>query len=312
MTQETPFKISDWIGKGKLMSAAPPSVHRIAKDIFEIPQAFIYEITPSPMFPVTEMLKFSVPLEAIPNGTSGPAQYFSKSAKVIRNLVGASRQAWLDGYESVMYSHLGTGVVTHFPLWVLTSWNTILDFKRDVRAHWVQSSHWLAQHKKYSHENPVRAALVEEAEHILCMMPWGWAKPLGLSDSKLLHHLWHFVGPHWLAGSQRNDMLKLLHKVNNDSALAWRIRIQGIALTPKIIDTHKAGTETYQNSQSFGWLRDVGNDLVRNQAALITTAHLGNIINEPHWIGLVRDLSRPAGEILYGDSFDKPVQDCCG
>ncbi|KAJ7916450.1 hypothetical protein B0H13DRAFT_1871215 [Mycena leptocephala] len=138
-------------------------------------------------------------------------------------------------------------------------------------------------------------------------MPWGWAKPLGLSDSKLLHHLWRFVGPHWLAGSQRNDMLKLLHKVNNDSALAWRIRIQGIALTPKIIDTHKAGTETYQNSQSFGWLRDVGNDLVRNQAALIATAHLGNIINEPYWIGLVLDLSRPAGEILYGDSFDKPI-----
>jgi hypothetical protein len=184
----------------------------------------------------------------------------------------------------------------------------ILDFKRDVQAYWVRSLDWVAKQKKTSKKNPARAVLVEETTHILGMLPWGWAKPPGLSDSEPAHNLWRFLGPHWLAGSQQNDMLELLrHKVDSDPELAKKFRIQGIALSAKILEAHKAGCETYKSSQSFRWIRDVADDLVRNEAALISTAHLGQINNEPHWIGFVFDFSHPTAVIHYGDSFGEPM-----
>ncbi|KAJ6476627.1 hypothetical protein DFH09DRAFT_952195, partial [Mycena vulgaris] len=194
----------------------------------------LFYFIPSKIISLAKMLEFTVPLQSPPNGTPQPVQYFSKSApdmfdkntlhrlrrlpipetKVIRKLVERSRQAWLDGFRSVMYSHLSGGVTTHFPLWVLTYWNLILDFKRDVRGPWVKCSDWLTQQKKVSKKNAVREALVDEARLILSMMPWGWAKPQGLSDSEPAYNLWRFLGPHWLSGSQQNDMLELLrHKV---------------------------------------------------------------------------------------------------
>ncbi|KAF8192701.1 hypothetical protein K438DRAFT_1969834 [Mycena galopus ATCC 62051] len=160
-------------------------------------------------------------------------------------------------------------------------WTMILDFKRDVRAYWV------AKQKKTSKKNPARAALVEETTHIHSI-----AQSLRL------------LGPHWLAGSQQNDMLELLrHKVDSDPELAKKFRIQGVALVAKILEARKAGSETYKSSQSFRWIRDVADDLVRNEAALISTAHLGQINDEPHWIGLVFDFSQPTATIRYGDSF---------
>jgi hypothetical protein len=130
----------------------------------------------------------------------------------------------------------------------LTYWNEVLDFKWDVKVPWVKSSDWLAQQKKSCKKNPERAALLDEARQILSMMPWGWAKPQGLSDSEPSFNLWRFLGPHWLSGSQQNDMLELLrHKVDADPVLAQKIRIQGVALVPKILETHRAGPDAYRN-----------------------------------------------------------------
>ncbi|KAJ7472585.1 hypothetical protein FB451DRAFT_1213490 [Mycena latifolia] len=172
------------------------------------------------------------------------------------------------------------------------NWNAIGDFKRDVRGPWVKCSDWLTQQKKLAKKDPEQKALVDEARLILSMLPWGWGKPRGLSDSEPCFKLWRFLGTHWLSGSQQNDMLELLrHKVDSDPLLAQNIRVQGVD----------------RNAQSFRWLRDLADDLVRNQAALVTTAHLGEITNEPHWIGLVVDLSLPTTKILYGDSFGHPI-----
>ncbi|KAJ7903954.1 hypothetical protein B0H13DRAFT_1881973 [Mycena leptocephala] len=136
------------------------------------------------------------------------------------------------------------------------------------------------------------------------MLPWGWGKPPGLSDSEPVCKLWRFLGPHWLAGSQQNDMLELLrHKVDTDPVLVEKIRIQGVDLVPKILEAHKSGSDTYKTSQGFRWIRDVAEDLIRNQTALVTSAHLGQINNEPHWIALVFDFSQPTAKLLYGDSF---------
>ncbi|KAJ7838315.1 hypothetical protein B0H13DRAFT_2367578 [Mycena leptocephala] len=165
----------------------------MAKDVFAIPQEFHFEILPSSMLPITKMQEFSVPLQSILNTATQPLQYFSQEApdridqnsihrlrhlpipetKVIRKLVNGSHQAWLDGAKSIMYSHLSGGVATRFPLWGLTYWDEVADFKENVRGPLIKSLDWLAQQKRLSKKNPTLAALVEETSHILSMMPWG-------------------------------------------------------------------------------------------------------------------------------------------
>ncbi|KAJ7113748.1 hypothetical protein C8R43DRAFT_839919, partial [Mycena crocata] len=152
------------------------------------------------------------------------------------------------------------------------------------------------------------AALVEEAELILSMMPWAFSKPQGLSDTEPFHNLWRFLGPNWLSGSNQNDMLELLRQyVASDPILARKFRIQGTSLGPKILEAYEAGAEAYKKAQSFRWIRDLASDIIRNQAALITTTHLGEIDDQPHWVSLVFDMSQPEHQVLYGDSFGQPI-----
>ncbi|KAJ7690921.1 hypothetical protein B0H14DRAFT_3906344 [Mycena olivaceomarginata] len=171
-------------------------------------------------------------------------------AKIIRKLIESSWQAYLDGYRSLMYSHISSDVTTHFPLWVLTYWNALVDFKRNFHGPWVQAQTW------------------------------------------------------------QNDMLELLrHKINSNPELAPCLRVQGVELVPKIIKAFKtAGTDAYQTDRSFHWIRNLAEDLVQNTTALITTGHLGGITEEPHWISLVIDLSKPGAAVTrYGDGFGRHI-----
>ncbi|KAJ7114985.1 hypothetical protein C8R44DRAFT_881033 [Mycena epipterygia] len=290
MSDDTAFKKSDWIGLGKPMASAPPMIRRAARDTFTIP----HSLRARPELNENAVIR----LRRLP----------IPEAKVVHRLVESSRQAWLDGFESITYNHLSDTVVTHFPLWVLTYWKAVVDFRRDVRGPWVKSSDWLGQQKKLAAKKNLAHAGQVEAALLLHMLPWGWAKPPGLSDAEPLHNLHRFLGPNWLTGSQQNDMLELLrHKIDNAPALVQKFRIQGTALAPKILEAYDAGAQTYKASQDFRWLRAVADDLVRNQAVLISTAHLGEIAEEPHWTALTFDLSQHVGKISYGDSFDDPI-----
>lgn len=73
MSEQTSFKTSEWISQGKKMASAPPMVHRVAKDTFTIPQAFYYNLLPSPMISITNMLDFSLPLQFTPNDAPQPS-----------------------------------------------------------------------------------------------------------------------------------------------------------------------------------------------------------------------------------------------
>ncbi|KAJ7812159.1 hypothetical protein B0H14DRAFT_2377718 [Mycena olivaceomarginata] len=139
----------------------------MAKEEFTLPQQL--DLLPSDMLSLAKMVDFSVPLECPPSSAEQHAQYFSTAAsdpanqnaihhlrrlpspesKIIRKLATCSCQAWLDGYKSVIYSHLGEGVVTHFPLWVLTYWTAILDFKRDIRGYWVRIFDWIVSRRRH-------------------------------------------------------------------------------------------------------------------------------------------------------------------
>ncbi|KAJ7150609.1 hypothetical protein C8R46DRAFT_1229543 [Mycena filopes] len=239
------------------MASAPPRVHRAAKEDFTIPQEFYFDLLPSPMLSIAKMVDFTVPFEAIPNDVAQPLQFFSQAApdradkdtilrlrrlpipqaKIIRKLVAGSRQASLDGSRSLMYSHLSESVVTQFPLWVLTYWAWTIDFKRDIRGRWVMSSDWVAQTKKSFKRIPKLTVLVDETRHILSLLPWGWEKPPGLSDSEPVHKLWRFLGPHWLSDSQQTDMLELLRHTSGKTDLARLHSVGPVAVKAKETST---------------------------------------------------------------------------
>ncbi|KAJ7729874.1 hypothetical protein B0H14DRAFT_3518181 [Mycena olivaceomarginata] len=189
------FKKSDWIAQGKAWASVPPSIKKIGGEFFSIPQVLEYELLPSPFLPIAKLLEFPLPLEGTV-AASQPAHggVFQSGRKDCAKLLANSRQYWLDGFQSVIYSHLG-GAVTHFPLWILTYWKAVVDIKRDVWGPWRKCQAWVNSQKKVAKKNPDRAALAEEAGLMLAMVPWGCTKPPGLSDSEPFHTLWRFVGP---------------------------------------------------------------------------------------------------------------------
>ncbi|RDB29959.1 hypothetical protein Hypma_014170 [Hypsizygus marmoreus] len=224
--------------------------------------------------------------------------------KTICALVELSRQAWLDGFKSVRYEHLSDAVQTSFPLWVITFWNEVLDV-REIAAKWAACSDWVLKQTKQT-QFQKRGDLAQEAFLLLSVLPWGIKKPSGLSDALEVHTLWRFLGDHWLSCSQQNDLLKILRqKVASNPNLAARYRIKGVDLTPKVLAAFRAKAENYQTSANYSWLRRLGADLVLRKSTLLTTAHLGDITSEPHWVGFAIDLAERA--MLYGDSMGTPV-----
>ncbi|KAJ7693213.1 hypothetical protein B0H17DRAFT_1200035 [Mycena rosella] len=232
------------------------------------------------------MLDFSLPLEAPSTTATQPAQYFSMTAPDVmdKNTLLHLRRLPIPAAK-IIRKLIDTGIMTHHPFFVLTYWNAVVDLKHDVRRPWMKCQDWVRRQKQLSHKNPEKAAVVEETMLMLRMLPWGWKK-MGLPNAEPYHNLWCFPGAHWLTGSQQNGMLELLrHKVDTMLGLAERLRFHGVELLPK----------------------DIAEDLVRDKAVLITTGHLGEINNEPHWISLVVDLSQSPAVLIYGDSFGTPI-----
>ncbi|KAJ7895546.1 hypothetical protein B0H14DRAFT_2333803, partial [Mycena olivaceomarginata] len=204
----------------------------MAAEFFLIPQELEHDLLPSPYLPIAKMLEFPLPLQNTAITGFQPAQFFSKAlpdiadrdllirarrlpipdAKTIHKLLESSRQRWLDGFRSVIYSHVG-GAATHFPLWILTYWESVSTLKRDAWGKLRKSQEWVNRQKKITPVNRSRAALAEDTAMKLAMLPWGLGKR-GVSDSEPFHTLWRFLGPNWLAGSQMDDMLEILgHKI---------------------------------------------------------------------------------------------------
>ncbi|KAJ7826096.1 hypothetical protein B0H14DRAFT_3467883 [Mycena olivaceomarginata] len=83
-----------------------------------------------------------------------------------------------------------------------------------------------------------------------------------------------------------------------DAELVKNTRVWGTALVPKILEAYCAAeTGTYWIARDLRWIRDVADDLVQSQAALITSVHLGPAI--------VFDC-RNKPVVRYGDSLKAP------
>ncbi|KAF8190226.1 hypothetical protein K438DRAFT_2141717 [Mycena galopus ATCC 62051] len=326
MDTENPFTISDWISKYQSWATAPPKLKKIVAEYFLIPQELEFDLLPSPHLSIARMLDFPLPLQSSAMTGSQPAQFFSKElpdisdrdlqirlprlsipdAKTIRKLLAGSRQRFVDGFRSVLYSHVGS-TASHYLLWILTYWEAVSELKGDAWANFRKSQEWLNRQKKIAPANRARAALAEDAAVKLAMLPWGVRKR-GLSDSEPFHMLWRFLGPNWLSGAGMNDMAELLrHKINTDAELVKSTRVWGTALVPKILEAYRAAeTGTYWITRDLRWIRDIADDLVQSRAALITSAHLGPVTKEPHWVAIVSDC-RDKPVVRYGDSLKAPI-----
>jgi hypothetical protein len=74
VSQETAFKISDWIGQS--MSTTPPRVHRMVKEEFTVPQQLQFDLLPSSMLPLAKTLDF---LDGIPTAPN----FFSQNLHIL-------------------------------------------------------------------------------------------------------------------------------------------------------------------------------------------------------------------------------------
>jgi hypothetical protein len=108
------------------------------------------------------------------------------TALVVRKLVEFGHQAWLDGYQSMKYTHLCDSVTTHFPLWLIALWATVLDLQKMVQKPWVQAREWLGT-ELWQQRSRERHALAEDAKAFLRAVPW---------DNNAVRNMWRFIGPH--------------------------------------------------------------------------------------------------------------------
>ena len=106
------------------------------------------------------------------------------TSAVVKDLNKIAHQAWLDGFKSIKYAHIGDSVTTHFPLWLISFWNEVLDL-RTVRDSWVKAKAWLMVELKQK-KALQRRTYAEDVNVLLSELPWGISK-CGVSDSEPIH-----------------------------------------------------------------------------------------------------------------------------
>jgi hypothetical protein len=146
--EEASFDALDWISQGKTWATVPGLVKSAGQKVLEIPACFEPRILPPPNISIRAMLNFPVPTPQL-NDDANMAAFFKKDPpdditertllqlrhlatpgpKVVSKLIDRAPQAWLDGYQSVVYSHLQSSVSTHYPLWVVSFWYRIGEFR---------------------------------------------------------------------------------------------------------------------------------------------------------------------------------------
>ena len=113
--------------------------------------------------------------------------------------------------------------------------------------------------------------------------------------------------PNWLSGSNQNDLLGLLrYQLAGQSNMVKIYRVEGTDTPQKIISVYRNQQKIcYTEEQSVEWLRTLANDLIKNEATLITMQNLTNITGSPHWVPLA--LSVDKHSLFFGDSLGNEI-----
>ena len=224
----------------------------------------------------------------------------------VKQLAHCSRQAWMDGAKSICYAHLSdsSSTATKFPLWVITYWSSAIN-TRETSVRWLKAKDWASkqlQQKKSSS----RQKAAEEATILLSSLPrmLKGSDSSGVVDNERIDSLWRFLGPNWLSCSNQNDLLDILRDtILDDPVRATKYRVEGTHTTATIIKAYQnRSDDMYCKDRSLQWLHFLADDLIENQATLITIINLSNITNSPHWVPVVVTIE-PKLCIHFGDSL---------
>src|SRR4051794_39774899 len=118
--------LANWLCMGKKWSEVPSHVEHAGKAAFRIPSKMEAHVLPSQTVSVRSMLEFTLPSSQAPNNSPDISTFFKKesphgmtqstlmrlrrlslpSPSVVGKLVDIGYQAWLDGYQSIQYTHL--------------------------------------------------------------------------------------------------------------------------------------------------------------------------------------------------------------
>ena len=318
MAETMPPVEDTWLSQGTTWKDTPLQIKRAGQAIFHIPEFIQKQNLPSPTISIWEMLQFTLPRHS----SSSPevSAFFRKESPspiteitisnlrrlqvppvvLVRKLEHVARQAWLNGYQSIMYAHLGKSVHTHYPLWVLTFWGEVVRHRTTVREPWLKCSDWLQAQTKQKKSMTLKR-LAEDANVILTDLPWGSNKR-GLSDSELIHAMHRYLGTSWTTVSQQNDMLELLQgHIASYPNLVRSLTVEGVVLTETVMAA-AANREKYLSDQGFAWLRHLGESIMLTKQSLLTVAHVVN-----HRVALVIDVKEDI--ICFGDSFGTTMPD---
>ncbi|KAJ6590815.1 hypothetical protein B0H10DRAFT_2197604 [Mycena sp. CBHHK59/15] len=157
---------------------------------------------------------------------------------VIRRLIQDGKQAWLDGYTSVKYGHISGDALTHFPLWLISFWNDVIDIRLHVRKPWNDARDWVKKQMGHKKNSDVRKHATETSR-LLGILPWNGSKR-GLSDVSPIHTFWRYLGPEWLSSTDENDMLEMLReKITSEPELVGSVRVEVVEFTAKVTAAFK-------------------------------------------------------------------------
>jgi len=88
--------------------------------------------------------------------------------------------------------------------------------------------------------------------------------------------------------------------------MAKIFRVEGTDTPQKILSVYCNRQKIcYTEERSVEWLRTLANDLIKNEATLITMQNLTNITGSPHWVPLA--LSVDKHSLLFGDSLGNEI-----
>ncbi|THU98707.1 hypothetical protein K435DRAFT_795527 [Dendrothele bispora CBS 962.96] len=231
------------------------------------------------------------------------------NADIIHRLQRYSRDAWMNGVQSVCYAHL-SGESTPFPLWVITWWDSVLRHLQSVDKPWQHIHTWLTNTRQ-NHSNHNLRMEADIAYHQLQSVSFMMVKE-GFTDRLPIHSLWRLLGNNWMNDTVVDTLLEVLKMtVETDDGMTARYIVCGTKVTQKLVDifTDTEGVKVdapaaYNRCQ---WLHNIGEDIFRNGKELVTVAHLGKLPYKgekdgmDHWVPLV--VNGKGAEFLYGDSL---------
>ena len=308
-----------WLSHEKIWDDAPPKIRHMGQAMFLIPELVQNQLLPPPTLSIREMLQFALPRHTNNTSNLNMSAFFRKDmpgpitdAKMIgslhhlpvplmalvRKLECIKHQAWLNGYQSIIYAHLDKSVQTFYPLWVLTFWGEVVQHRILVREPWLKSMDWLQVQTKQKKSIALKH-LAEDVNVMLTDLPWGGNKH-GLSDSEPIYTMHRYLGTSWTSISQQNDMLELLRRqITLRPDLIRSLAVEGVILTETIIAA-ACTRDKYLVDRRFAWIRHLGEAIILTNRSLLTVAHIVN-----HRVALVIDVKKHV--IRFGDSFGATI-----